>query len=53
MDKLSDVLDEKQKKIKINNLIYDLSRKEKIIKNIASEKKSKWVLTNKYEISTK
>lgn len=46
MDKLSDTLNEKQRKNKIKNLIYDMSRKEKTIKNIGSDAKSIWVLIN-------
>ena len=45
MSKLSDALDEKQKRNKIKNLIYAMSNKEKIIKNDGPTKKPKWVLT--------
>jgi len=50
MDKLSETLDEKQKKNKINYIIYEMSRKDKSIKNIASSKNSEWVIN---KISTK
>ncbi len=47
-NKLSDVLDEKQKKNKIRNLLTALSTKDKVIKNIGSSKKeSNWVLRQK------
>ncbi|HAM39530.1 MAG: transcriptional regulator [Elusimicrobia bacterium RIFOXYD2_FULL_34_15] len=44
-NKLSDILDEKQKRTKISNLINEMANKDKKIKNIGSFKKSKWVLT--------
>jgi len=43
LDRLSDLYDEKQKKIKINNLISDL-RTKNVIENIGSDAKPKWVL---------
>ncbi len=43
-DKPPQTLTEKQKKSKISNLIYSLSKKEKIIVNQGSHKKPKWVL---------
>ncbi len=42
-DRLSDLYDDKQKKIKINNLVSSL-RKAKKIRNIGNDFKSKWVL---------
>ena len=42
--KLSDVLNEKQKKIKINNLLSEMVHKDRTIKNEGSDKKPKWVL---------
>jgi len=42
--KLSDVLDDTQKKNKIRNLLTSLSRKDKIIKNAGSDRAPKWVL---------
>ncbi|MEI6947352.1 RNA-binding domain-containing protein [Paraflavisolibacter sp. H34] len=42
-DKLSDLYDEKQKKIKITNLISEL-RQKKVIVNEGSDTSSKWVL---------
>ena len=44
-DKLSDVLDEEQKTIKINNLLQEMARKDGTIKNIGSRKKPRWTLT--------
>ena len=38
-------MDEKQKKIKINNLLSELRRKGKI-KNKGSDARSKWVFNN-------
>ncbi len=43
-DKLSDILDEKQKINKVKNLIYLMSKKDKTIKNIGNNRDSKWVL---------
>lgn len=43
MEKLSAVLSEKQKKVKVNNLISSL-RKESRIENAGSDTKPKWVL---------
>ena len=42
-DKLPDILDEKQKKNKINNLLSQL-KKDMRIKNIGSLKNSIWVI---------
>lgn len=44
IDNLSKVLDEKQKRNKIKNLLYEMSKKDKTIKNMGSDKKSNWVL---------
>ncbi|OGL44942.1 MAG: hypothetical protein A2W05_06420 [Candidatus Schekmanbacteria bacterium RBG_16_38_10] len=44
IDKISDVLDEKQKLNKIRNLLYAMSKKDKKIKNVGSAKKPRWVL---------
>lgn len=44
MDKLSDALDEKQKKKKITNLLYEMHKKDSAIRNDGSNKKPKWVL---------
>lgn len=43
MDKLPDVLSEKQKRAKINNLLAELSRIQ-VICNVGSRKYSQWVL---------
>ena len=45
IDKLPNALDEKQKRKKINNLLYVMSKKDSKIKNEGSKKKPKWVLT--------
>ncbi|MCK4423050.1 MAG: hypothetical protein KAV18_03160 [Candidatus Omnitrophica bacterium] len=44
-NKLSDMLTEKQKKIKISNLLSEMANKDKTIKNKGSYTKSKWVLS--------
>ena len=44
--KLSDMLTEKQKKGKIHNLLYEMAHIDKLIENIGTYKKPKWVLTN-------
>lgn len=46
MDKLSDVLDSRQKRKKINNLLYAMSKKEGIIRNIGTTTKPDWILTS-------
>lgn len=43
MDKLSDVLSDKQKKVKVNNIVSSLRHGGKI-KNTGSDRKSRWVL---------
>ena len=47
MDKLSNVLTEEQKRKKISNLLYNMSKRDKSIENIGSDRKSLWVLLNK------
>jgi len=44
IDKISDVLDEKQKLNKIRNLLYAMSKKDRKIKNAGSAKKPSWIL---------
>lgn len=44
--KLSDMLTEKQKKGKIHNLLYEMAHIDKLIENIGTYKKPKWVLSN-------
>ncbi len=44
LDKLPDILDEKQKINKINNLLYEMSKKDGSIKNIGSDKKPCWII---------
>jgi len=41
---LSDALDEKQKRNKISNLLYAMSKIDKTIKNNGSRREPKWVL---------
>lgn len=48
MDKLSNVLSETQKRTKIRNLLYDMSKKENLIQNISkSTAAPTWVLQTK------
>jgi ATP-dependent DNA helicase RecG len=42
--KLSDALEEKQKRNKIHNLLHEMYKKDEIIRNTGSKRKSKWVL---------
>ncbi len=44
IDKLSDVLDEKQRRNKVRNLLHAMSRRDKTIQNVGSGKSSKWIL---------
>ncbi|TRZ89772.1 MAG: transcriptional regulator [Methanosarcinales archaeon] len=44
ISKLPDVLDKKQKKNKVSNLLYEMSKKDGVIKNTGSDKKPCWVL---------
>ncbi len=44
MDKLSDVLDEKQKRNKVRNLLYAMSRRDRTIRSVGSGRSSKWTL---------
>ncbi len=46
LDKLPEVLSEKQKLSKIHNLLYDLSHQQMLIKNEGSRRFSQWVLLN-------
>ncbi|MEQ8224676.1 MAG: RNA-binding domain-containing protein [Candidatus Eremiobacterota bacterium] len=43
-DKISDILDEKQKFNKIRNIIQLMSRKDKTIKNTGTNRNPKWIL---------
>lgn len=45
MSKLSDTLDEAQKRKKINNLLFEMSKKDGTIVNTGSSKRPNWVLT--------
>lgn len=44
LDKLSDTWNEKRKKKYITNLLYEMSKKDNKIKNMGSDRSSKWVL---------
>ena len=44
LPKLPEVLSQKQKKARINNLLYELSVKMNQIKNIGSRKLPQWIL---------
>jgi ATP-dependent DNA helicase RecG len=46
LKKLSDVLGKKQKQNKISNLLYAMSKKDKIIRNTGSRHVPKWVISN-------
>lgn len=46
LDKLSDALDEQQKKNKVRNLIYALAKRDNSIVNKGSSAKPHWVLTD-------
>jgi ATP-dependent DNA helicase RecG len=45
LDKLSDVLDEKQKKNKFRNILYAMSKRDKTIEKSGSRQVGPWVLT--------
>ncbi len=45
INKLPDILNEKQKLSKIHNLLCEMSKKDKTIKNYGSKKKPNWILT--------
>ncbi len=47
LEKLPEILTLEQKVNKIRNLIYDMSRRKKVIKNLGTDRQSKWVLSTK------
>ncbi len=47
IDKLSDILDTEQKRKKINNILFAMSKKDKTIKNIGATKTPNWILSVK------
>lgn len=47
LDKLPEVLSLEQKLMKIHNLLYELSHRQKLIRNSGSRRFSQWVLLNK------
>ena len=44
LDKLSDVLDEKQKANKLRNLLYAMSKRDKTIEKSVVQEKRRWIL---------
>jgi ATP-dependent DNA helicase RecG len=47
MDKLPDILDEKQKKNKIKNLLQEMAKKDETVRNAGGRGESaRWVLKN-------
>lgn len=46
LDKLPEVLSHEQKLMKIHNLLYELSHRQKLIRNSGSRRFSQWVLLN-------
>jgi len=44
LSKLPDVLDEKQKRTKVKNLLFEMANKDKSIKNIGTNRSPKWTL---------
>lgn len=44
LTKMSDALNKEQKLTKIHNLLYEMAKKDKIIKNEGTKKNSKWTL---------
>jgi ATP-dependent DNA helicase RecG len=46
LDKLPEILTEKQKKTKIHNLLSELSRREGKIENLGSRKYPRWIMKN-------
>ena len=44
LDKLSDVLDEKQKANKLRNLLYAMSKRDKTIEKSVIQEKRRWIL---------
>lgn len=47
ISKFSETLSEKQKKYKVNNILNEMANKNRVIKNIGSDRSSKWILINK------
>lgn len=46
LDKLSDVLDEKQKANKLRNLLYAMSKRDKTIEKSNGKKRGRWILAH-------
>jgi ATP-dependent DNA helicase RecG len=44
LGKLSDALNEDQKRNKVRNLIYAMSKREKTIKNIGTSRQPRWII---------
>jgi len=47
MDKLSDVLTDKQKRYRVGNIIMGMARRDKTIRNQGLDRKPQWVLIGK------
>ncbi|OHD93174.1 MAG: hypothetical protein A2552_09030 [Sulfuricurvum sp. RIFOXYD2_FULL_44_160] len=47
LDKLPDILDEKQKHNKIRNILYSMSKKDQSIAISGSSQKGVWILNSK------
>lgn len=45
---MEDVLSETQKRKKISNLLYDMSKRDKTIINLGNDFKSKWALLKQF-----
>lgn len=45
MDKFSDMLNEEQKRKKVDNLLYEMSKKDQSITHLGTNRNSKWSLT--------
>ena len=47
IDKLPDILTSEQKVNKVRNLIYEMSKRKNIIKNLGTDRQPKWILSSK------
>lgn len=45
--KLSETLNEKQKKVRVKNILYSMSKEDKTIENTGPSTKPKWIIKNK------
>ncbi len=44
ISKLPDVLNDKQKRTRVKNFLFEMSRKDKTIRNVGAHTRPKWVL---------